>query len=99
MSGRFKSKMEGFFLSLVLNMFFRGEWFILALIALAAHFAVNLPIIVMWVLLGLWVLISLVVTLVLCWVSGCGTQKPVYKKNVNPYSAKTEDFFTKKDKK
>ena len=83
--------MSGFFLSFVINLIFRWELLVLAVLAWLAHHYLHTPIVIVYVLLGLWILISLLITLGLGALSK-GAPPPPYQKNVNPYSKKTEDF-------
>lgn len=86
---------KGFLLAFCLNLIFRGEWLVWAIIALIGHYLLAVPIIIVYIFLGAWILISLFVTLVLGWASGCDSPTPK-RKNINPYSKKTDDFLSNK---
>lgn len=86
---------KGFLLAFCLNLIYRGEWFVWAVIAFIAHYLLGLPMFVFWILIGVWILISLFITIVLGWASGSDTSAPK-RKNVNPYSKKTSDYLPKK---
>lgn len=86
--------MKGFFLSFLFNLIFSTELLVLAVIAFLLHIFLDLPVMIAYVLLGLWLLIALLVTLGLGVLSK-GTPPPPYQKNVNPYSKSTKDFLNK----
>jgi hypothetical protein len=67
---------RGFWISLILNMAFRWEWAALAVVMLALHYLLDLPLLLVWICLGLWVLISLMVTLVVSMVSSGASEVP-----------------------
>jgi hypothetical protein len=90
--------MKGFLLSFLFNLIFNAELLVLAVIAFLLHIFLNFPMIIVYVLLGLWVLWALLITLGLGVISR-GTPPPPYQKNVNPYSKKTKDFTEISDKK
>lgn len=84
--------MSGFLLSFLINLIFRYELLASAVIAFLLHIFVGLPMIFVYVLLGLWVLIALLITLGLGVLSK-GTPTRSYQKNVNQYSKKTSDYI------
>ena len=84
--------MKGFLLSFLINLIFNAELLTLAVIAFLLHIFLNVPIAIVYVLLGLWVMIALLVTLGLG-VLTKGTPPPPYQKNINPYSKTTRDFI------
>ena len=86
--------MKGFLLSFLFNLIFNTELLVLAVIALLLHIFLNFPIVIVYVLLGLWVLLALLITSGLGVLSR-GTPPPPYQKNVNPYSKKTSDYLKK----
>ena len=86
--------MKGFLLSFLFNLIFSTELLVLAVIAFLLHIFLDLPVMIAYVLLGLWFLIALLVTLGLGVLSK-GTPPPPYQKNVNPYSKSTKDFLNK----
>ena len=90
--------MKGFLISFFFNLIFRLELLALAIIALLLSVYFHLPIAFFYVLLGLWVLLSLLITLGLGVLSK-GTPPPPFQKNVNPYSKTTKDFTGKSDEK
>jgi len=88
--------MKGFLLSFLFNLIFNAELLVLAVIALLLHIFLNFPIVIVYVLLGLWVLLALLITAGLGVLSK-GTPPPSFQKNVNPYSKKTSDYIKKND--
>ena len=67
---------RGFVLALLINMLFRPEWPILALIMLALHLLFGLPTVFIWVCLGIWVVWSAAVTAFVSWAAGCSGSNP-----------------------
>ena len=67
---------KGFFLALLINMLFRPEWPILALIMLALNKLFGLPLIFMWIVLGIWVVWSACITAFVSWASRCSSSNP-----------------------
>ena len=86
--------MKGFLLSFLFNLIFSTELLVLAVIAFLLHIFLDLPVMIAYVLLGLWFLIALLVTLGLGVLSK-GTPPPPYQRNVNPYSKTTKDLIKK----
>ena len=86
--------MMDFLISFLLNLIFRIEMVVTAVIALLLHIYFGLPIAFFYVILGLWIVIALVITLGLG-VLTKGTPRQPYQKNVNPYSKKTKDYIEK----
>lgn len=86
--------MDGFILSFFINLLCRLELLVLAVIAFLLHVFFDFPIVIAYVLLGMWILSALIITLGLG-VLTRNTPPPKYQKNVNPYSKKTEDFMAK----
>ena len=88
--------MKGYILSFFVNLILNAELLILAVIAFWLHIFVNFPIVSVYILLGLWILLALLITAGLGVLSK-GTPPTPYQKNVNPYSKKTSDYIQKKD--
>ena len=65
-----KKSVPSFLSAVLLNMLFRWEWLLFALIALALHRWLGLPLIVTWILLGVWVIWSVIVTWFVTWAAG-----------------------------
>ena len=59
----------GFWMAFLLNLFFRGEWLALAVVMLALHYLLALPLLLVWLCLGIWVFLALAVTLFTGWLS------------------------------
>ena len=88
--------MKSFLLSFLFNLIFNAELLILAVIALLLHIFLEFPMVIVYVFLGLWILLALLIT------SGLGvlsrsTPPPPCQKNVNPYSKKTSDYIMEND--
>ena len=89
---RRKRDIKGFLLGFCLNLIFRGEWFGYAILALIAYYWFGLPIVIFWILIAVWILVSLFITIVFGFASDSGPPPPK-KKNKNPYSKKTSDYI------
>lgn len=78
----------GFFLSLILNLFFNLEWVALSFILFLLHKFLNLPLWPSLVALGIWFGGVLIVTLILSILSAFAKDAPSVNdvKNKNPYS-------------
>ena len=87
--------MKDFLISFLINLIFRLELVVFAVIALLLNIYFGLPKAFFYVLLGLWIVIALLITLGLG-VLTKNTPRPPYQKNKNPYSKKTEDFCDNK---
>lgn len=83
---------HGFLLCLVLNMMFRFEWAIAAIVLLVIHFWLGWPLFLVWIALGIWLLYALFVTLVLSAANRIGNEPPAERPNKNPYSKSNADF-------
>lgn len=90
--------MSGFFFSLFINLIFNAELLILAVIAFLLHIIFDTPVVIAYLLLGGWIVWALLITAGLGVLSK-GTPPPMYQKNVNPYSKKTQDYLEDTDKK
>ena len=62
--------------ALLINMLFRPEWPILAIILLALNRIFGLPIAFMWMALGIWVVWSAAVTAFVSWAASCSDANP-----------------------
>ena len=86
--------MKGFLLSFLFNLIFHAEWLVLAIIALLLHIFLGFPMVIVYILSGLWILLSLLITLGLGILSKDIPSSP-FQKNVNPYSKTTKDYTEK----
>ena len=70
--------MKGFLLSFLFNLIFNAELLILAVIALLLHIFLEFPMVIVYVFLGLWILLALLIT---SWlgVLSRGTPPPPYQ--------------------
>lgn len=59
----------GFLLALGLNLLFQGEWLLAAFGALVLHYLFEIPLFLVWLALGIWILAALAVTVLLSWAS------------------------------
>lgn len=83
---------HGFFLCLLLNMLFRFEWAVAAIILLVLHFLLGWPLFLTFIPLGIWFMYALTVTLVLSTANRIGNEPPIQRPNKNPYSKTNADF-------
>ena len=86
--------MKEFLFSFFINLIFRYELLVLAIIAFLLHTFLGTPVIIAYILLGLWIILALLIT----WGLGAltkNTPPPPYQKNINPYSKSTKDFLNK----
>ena len=67
---------RGFWLTFLLNLLFRAEWLILAVVLFALHKLVQLPLWVVSVPLVIWVGLALVLTWFACWATSTSELKP-----------------------
>lgn len=89
---------SGFFISLVLNLVFRFQWVVAAVVFFILYKLVDeVPLWPTFLALGFWVVHSLVVTIALCAVANMPDVPHEPKTNKNPYSKKTEDLFKNKN--
>ena len=56
-------------MALLLNLLFRSEWLALAVLMLTLHWLVQLPLLFVWLCLGIWVIFALAITLFTGWLS------------------------------
>ncbi|MBQ7548019.1 MAG: hypothetical protein IJT41_13775 [Clostridia bacterium] len=83
---------HGFLLCLLLNMLFRFEWAVAAIILLAIHFWMGWPLFFVWIALGIWFLYALFVTLILSLANRAGNSPTPQQPNKNPYSKSNQDY-------
>ena len=83
---------HGFLLCLFLNMAFRFEWAIAAIILLTLHFLFGWPLFLTFIALGIWVLYALFVTAVLSAANHAGNEPTPERPNKNPYSKSNADY-------
>ena len=88
---------HGFLLCLLLNMMFRFEWAIVAIVLLVIHFWMGWPLFLVWVALGIWVVYALFVTLVLSLANHAGNAPTPQQPNKNPYSKSNADYPVNSD--
>ena len=83
---------HGFLLCLLLNMAFRFEWAIAAIVLFAIHFWLGWPLFLGFVALGIWFFYALFVTLVLSAANRAGSEPTPERPNKNPYSKSNADY-------
>ena len=83
---------HGFLLCLLLNMAFRFEWAIAAIVLLAIHFWLGWPLFLVWIALGIWFVYALFVTAVLSAANRFGNEPTPERQNRNPYSKSNADY-------
>ena len=59
----------GFWMAFFLNLFFQSEWLGFAVVMLVLHYLLELPLLFVWLCLGIWVLWALAITLFTSWLS------------------------------
>ena len=67
---------RGFLLAMAINMILRPEWPVLALIMLALHHIFGLPMLFVWLCIGIWLLWSAAVTAFVSWAARCADKNP-----------------------
>ena len=88
---------HGFLLCLLINMMFRFEWAIIAIVMLAIHFWLGWPLFLVWIPLIIWVIYALFVTSVLSLANRAGNAVDPPKPNKNPYSKTNRDIKIRED--
>ena len=83
---------HGFLVCLLINMMFRFEWAIAAIVLLVIHFLLGWPLFLVWIALGIWFLYAFFVTLVLSMANRIGNEPTPERPNRNPYSKTNEDY-------
>ena len=83
---------HGFVICLLINMMFRFEWAIAAIVLLVLHFLLNWPLFLVFVALGIWFLYALFVTAVLSAANRIGNEPTPERPNRNPYSKSNADY-------
>lgn len=86
--------MKAFLISFGFNLIFRYELLVLAVLSWLGNRFLMLPMLITYIILGLWISVSLVITVGLGVLSK-GTPSPSFQKNVNPYSKTTKDYTEK----
>ncbi len=66
----------GFWMALFLNLFFQSEWLGFAIVMLVLHYLLELPMFLVWLCLGIWVLWAFAITLFTGWLSRTGNSVP-----------------------
>ena len=84
---------HGFILCLLLNMVFRFEWCVAAIVYYCLHLWLHFPLFPTFVLLGIWVLYALVITVVFSLANRAADTPTPYPENKNPYSKSTDDYL------
>jgi len=59
----------GFWMAFILNLFFQSEWLFLALVFLGLHYLFELPMLLFWTALVIWVMIAMFITGFLGWLT------------------------------
>jgi len=78
---------SGFLPALLLNLLYRIECLVPALVLLGLHLRLGWPLWPVWAALGLWLAVSLGVTLAVVWAADCSGQPAQPRQNRNPYSS------------
>ena len=83
---------HGFLLCLLINMMFRFEWAIAAIVFLGLHVWLGWPLFPVWISLGIWIIYALFVTLVISAANRVGNEPTPERPNKNPYSKTNADY-------
>ena len=83
---------HGFLVCLLINMMFRFEWAIAAIVLLVLHYLLGWPLFLTFVALGIWLVYALFVTAVLSAANRIGNEPTPERPNKNPYSASNADY-------
>lgn len=67
---------RGFWLTFLLNLIFRAEWLMFAVVLFVLNRLVQLPLWVAGIPLVIWVVLALVLTLFACWATGTSEITP-----------------------
>ena len=67
---------RGFWLTFLLNLLFRAEWLMLAVVLFVLHKLLPLPLWVASIPLGIWVVLALALTLLADWATSTSELKP-----------------------
>ncbi len=90
-----KADNDNFILAYFLNLALNPEWAIPAIILLLLHFRLDIPIILFWIALGLWLGGTLIAMILIALIrKSVGPDKP--SENKNPYSASTASVLNRK---
>lgn len=89
---------QGFFLCFLMNLILHFWWGAAALILLILHFWLQIPWFFSWAASVIWGVQSLVLTAIAYWVNQSGQERNPVRENKNPYSAKTEDLLSGREK-
>lgn len=84
---------RGILLSFLLNLIFRFEWAVLGLILIFLSLWLQIPWFLSIIAFGLWIAISLIVTLVLRALNRVGGTRAEPRPNRNPYSQTNANLF------
>jgi len=84
---------DGFLLCFLVNLLFNFWWGLIAVILLALHFILSIP--VFWSLIGflIWIGVAFISTALIVWAVSTAEEKTPQRENLNPYSAKNSDIF------
>lgn len=89
-----KNNDHGFLLSFLINLAFRFGWLLFIIVFLVLYFIVGWPLWLMLIPVGLWIIHSLIIT-ILMYVgnkAGNNSNTEVQKENIDPYSKTNNDF-------
>lgn len=84
---------KGYLLCFCLNLCYNFGWVILAAFLWGMNVWKGVPSYFIFGALGIWVLESLISTVMVAWASKSANQPIIKKENKNPYSAKNEDML------
>lgn len=83
---RRKKSDGGFLLSFLINLVLNFEFAVAAIVLLVLHYTVNVPLWTVWIALGLWIVPTLITTILLFVLVGAAGGVKSQNPNKNPYS-------------
>ncbi len=83
------------FIVFLLNLFINFQWAVFAIILLLLHIWLAVPLILSLIIFGIWLIIALTITFMVSWGSSAGSRPLPKRENLNPYSTKNSDLFSK----
>ncbi|MCK9218388.1 MAG: hypothetical protein M0P77_10830 [Firmicutes bacterium] len=79
----------------MLNLLINFQWPVFAIVLLLLHIWLGIPLILSLIVFGIWVIIGLIITFMVNWGGKVGSRPSPKLKNLNPYSVKNSDLFSK----
>lgn len=90
-----RNSISSLFIVFLLNLLINFQWAAIAIILLLLHIWFGIPLILSLIVFGIWVIIGLTITFMVSWGGREGSKPSPKRKNLNPYSMKNSDLFSK----